>query len=82
MKNNIAVAAVLVGIGFAIGLGLKLLAWILFGLGVMGVVGYALTRGGSLGEDDVEEVFPDPPTRLVDERHEWRNNSAKAPRVE
>lgn len=83
MKKNIAAAAGLLAIGFAFGFGLKLLAWILAVAALFAVTGYVLTRGGKLGEDDIEEVFPDQPAaRLPDDRHEWRNNSAKAPHAE
>lgn len=82
MNRNIVVAIALVAIGFALGFGLKLLFWILLIVGVGLAVSWSLTAGGKLGEDDIEEVFPDPPARQVDERHEWRNNSAKAPHAE
>lgn len=48
--------------------------WVLLALAIWGLV-----RGASLGEDDIEEVFPEPPpVRSLDDRHEWRGNSAKA----
>lgn len=65
-------------LGFVVGIGLKLLGLILLILSFAAFV-YGLNRGASLGEDDPEEVFPDAPRP---ERHEWRNNSAKAPHAE
>lgn len=82
MKKNIAVAVALVAIGFAFGVGLKLLASILVAIAIFAGMGYVLTRGGSLGEDDIEEVFPEPPTRTPDERHLWSNNSPKVPHAD
>lgn len=82
MKKNIGVALALVAIGFAFGVGLKLLAWVLVAIAVALATAYVLTRGGSLGEDDIEEVFPDPPARAPEARHEWRNTSAKAPHAD
>lgn len=82
MKMNIALAVTLVAIGFLLGFGLKLLAWILFVLAVCGAVGWSLTAGGKMGEDDIEEVFPDQPDRAPEARHEWCNNSAKAPHAD
>ncbi|AZG14959.1 hypothetical protein [Cupriavidus pauculus] len=80
MKKNIVVAVTLVAIGFAFGFGLKLLMWLLIIVGVAAGVAWSLTAGGKLGEDDVEEVFPDPrPEGTPDVRHQWRGNSAKAP---
>ena len=83
MNKNIAVAVTLVAIGFLLGFGLKLLMWALIVAAVALGVAWSLTAGGKLGEDDIEEVFPDPaPDRTPEARHEWRNASAKAPHAE
>lgn len=84
MNRNIGVAIALLAIGFALGVGLKLLAVILIAiaLGLAIAFLYALVRGGTLGEDDIEEVFPDRPARAPEAQHEWRNTSAKAPHAD
>lgn len=82
MKKNIAVAVTLIAIGFLLGFGLKLLLWIVLIVGVALAVGWSLSAGGKLGEDDIEEVFPDQPDRAPEARHEWRNTSAKAPHAD
>ncbi|MCA3183237.1 MULTISPECIES: hypothetical protein [unclassified Cupriavidus] len=83
MKKNIAAAITLIAIGFLLGFGLKLLMWVVIVVAVALGVCWSLTAGGKMGEDDIEEVFPNTaPDRSPEARHEWRNSSAKAPHAE
>lgn len=49
---------------------------------LIGLMGWALDRAGTLGEDDPEQVYPDRDGEATPARHQWVNAGAKAPHVE